>query len=97
MTWVLGDSRAIPGGGFDLAVMSGNVAQHIPDPAWERTLSDLRRALRDGGVLVFESRNPRARAWTTWSSRRTDVQAHRATARSGSGWRSRSCSRAASC
>ena len=73
---MLGDSRNIPGGRFDLAVMSGNVAQHIPDPAWERTLSDIGRALRAEGVLVFESRNPRARAWTTWSgeptSRHTD-------------------------
>ncbi len=68
VTWVLGDSRDVPGGGFDLAVMSGNVAQHIPDPAWQRTLSDIHRALRDGGVLVFESRNPRARAWTAWAT-----------------------------
>ena len=68
VTWVLGDSRNIPSGRFDLAVMSGNVAQHIPDPAWERTLSDIRAALRDGGVLTFESRNPLARAWTTWSN-----------------------------
>jgi len=67
VTWVLGDSRAIPRGPFDLAVMSGNVAQHIPDPAWERTLSDIRAALREGGVLTFESRNPYARAWTTWT------------------------------
>ncbi len=68
VTWVLGDSRNIPAGRFDLAVMSGNVAQHIPDPAWERTLSDIRTALRDDGVLTFESRNPLARAWTTWSN-----------------------------
>lgn len=68
VTWVLGDSRTIPGGPFDLAVMSGNVAQHIPDPGWERTLSDIRAALRDGGALVFESRNPRARAWTSWAA-----------------------------
>ncbi|MBO0921920.1 class I SAM-dependent methyltransferase [Cellulomonas sp. zg-ZUI222] len=67
VTWALGDSQAIAGGPFDLAVMSGNVAQHIPDPAWERTLSDIRSALRDGGALVFESRNPRVRAWTTWA------------------------------
>lgn len=68
VTWVLGDSQAIADGPFDLAVMSGNVAQHIPDPAWERTLSDIRDALRDGGALVFESRNPRARAWTAWAT-----------------------------
>lgn len=67
VTWVLGDSRDIPAGSFDLAVMSGNVAQHIPDPAWRRTLTDLHAALRDGGTLVFETRNPHARAWLTWA------------------------------
>ena len=71
VSWILGDSRAIVGDLFDLAVMSGNVAQHIPDPAWERTLSDIRSALRDEGALVFESRNPRVRAWTTWAGEPT--------------------------
>lgn len=28
--WRVGDSRQIPGDGFDLAVMTGNVAQHFP-------------------------------------------------------------------
>ena len=68
VTWVQGDSRDIPGAGFDLALMTGNVAQHIPDPAWERTLADIAHALRDGGTLTFESRNPRARAWERWSA-----------------------------
>ncbi len=67
MQWALGDSRDIPGGRHDYAVMSGNVAQHIPDGAWERTLADVRSALRDGGVLAFESRNPRARTWESWA------------------------------
>jgi len=67
VTWVLGDSRDVPEGHFDLAVMTGNVAQHIPVPDWQRTLSDLHAVLRDGGVLMFESRNPHARAWATWS------------------------------
>lgn len=71
VTWLLGDSRDIPDGHVDLAVMTGNVSQHIPDAAWERTLSDLHRSLHDGGVLTFESRNPRVRAWATWSGERT--------------------------
>jgi len=58
----------IPQGRFDYAVMTGNVAQHIPDSDWPRTLADLRRAMRRGGVLAFESRNPAASAWTTWTS-----------------------------
>ena len=67
VAWVLGDSRAIPAGPFDLALMTGNVVQHIPDPEWIRTLADLRRALRPGGTLTFESRHPADRAWESWA------------------------------
>lgn len=47
--WIEGDSASIPGDDFDLAVMTGNVAQHIGDADWTRTLADLRRSLRAGG------------------------------------------------
>lgn len=66
--WRDGDSRAIPAGRFDYAVMTGNVAQHVPEADWARTLADLAAALRPGGVLAFESRNPAARAWETWTT-----------------------------
>lgn len=69
--WVLGDSRAIGGVDADLVVMSGNVAQHIRDDAWGRTLADIHAALRPGGVLAFESRNPLARAWLQWNRDKT--------------------------
>lgn len=68
VSWLLGDSRDIPGGLFDYAVMTGNVAQHIAEPDWTRTLADLRRSLRTGGTLAFESRNPTTRAWEGWAS-----------------------------
>lgn len=66
--WFRGDSRNIPIGEFDLAVMTGNVAQHIEDTDWSRTLTDVRAALRAGGTLSFESRNPARRAWEAWAS-----------------------------
>jgi SAM-dependent methyltransferase len=66
--WILGDSRAIPPRQFDVAVLTGNVVQHILDPEWQRTLLDLRAHLRGGGVLAFDSRNPGARAWESWGS-----------------------------
>lgn len=66
--WILGDSRDIPAEPFDYAVMTGNVAQHIGGSDWERTLTDIRGTLRDGGVLAFESRNPQARAWEKWAA-----------------------------
>lgn len=78
VTWLLGDCRDAPSGPFDYVVMSGNVAQHIADADWRRTLADVRARLRDGGVLAFESRNPDARAWESWSSAkpRTRPTAH---------------------
>lgn len=66
--WLHGDSRDVRARSADLALMTGNVPQHIDDHAWARTLRDLRRSLRPGGVLAFESRNPAARAWADWSS-----------------------------
>ncbi|WP_431802782.1 class I SAM-dependent methyltransferase [Microbacterium sp. bgisy203] len=66
--WIRGDSRALPARGFDYALMTGNVAQHIGDDAWGRTLRDLRRVMRPGATLAFETRNPDARAWEDWSS-----------------------------
>ncbi|RII89232.1 class I SAM-dependent methyltransferase [Clavibacter michiganensis] len=65
--WVHGDSRTLPPGPFDIAFLTGNVVQHIPDADWIRTLADLRGALRAGGTLTFESRNPADRAWERWS------------------------------
>ncbi len=66
--WILGDSSSIPRISFDYAVMTGNVAQHIPDAEWERTLVELRQALKKGGILAFESRNPDAREWEGWAT-----------------------------
>jgi len=78
VTWWLGDAETLPPLQADLALMTGNVAQvFLTDDAWQRTLEGVRAALRPGGWLVFETRDPAARAWegwdraTTWS--RTDV------------------------
>lgn len=76
VSWILGDSRSIPAGAFDYTVMTGNVAQHISDADWDRTLRELRQALTVGGTLAFESRNPAARAWENWSARTTRETAH---------------------
>ncbi len=66
--WIRGDSSAIPPDEFDYAVMTGNVAQHILGPSWSQTLLRVQRALRSGGVLAFESRNPLVRAWDAWAT-----------------------------
>ncbi|GLY79947.1 class I SAM-dependent methyltransferase [Actinoallomurus iriomotensis] len=70
ITWVHGDARrpAVPSG-FDLAVMTGNVAQvFLTDDDWARTLGNVHAALRPGGHLVFETRRPERRAWQVWAA-----------------------------
>lgn len=70
--WIEGDSSALQEWGADLALMTGNVAQvFVDDEAWLTTLRDLHRALRPGGHLAFESRNPGARAWEQWNREQT--------------------------
>src|SRR5438874_4632282 len=57
--WIHGDATSLPRLQVDLATMTGNVAQAIVERAdWEATLSGIYEALRPGGYLVFETRDP---------------------------------------
>jgi len=65
--WLRGDANSLGRMEADLAIMSGNVAQvFLDDIEWAATLRHLYLALRPGGCLAFESRNPKARAWEQW-------------------------------
>lgn len=66
--WVRGDASSLARECADLIVLTGNVAQHIVGTAWPAALRDVSAALRQGGRLVFESRNPAARAWQDWAA-----------------------------
>ncbi len=79
--WIEGDARRLGGVGADLVVMTGHVSQIIrDDEGWSATLSAIHGALRPGGRVVFESRNPNARPWTAWnpqdSRRRVEDAVH---------------------
>ena len=68
MTWIHGDARCLPPVQVDLVTMTGNVAQAIAEPAdWDATLRGAHSALRPGGHLVFETRDPTFRGWTEWN------------------------------
>ncbi|MFC5132943.1 class I SAM-dependent methyltransferase [Paeniglutamicibacter kerguelensis] len=71
--WIDGTSAALPqDAAFDAAIMSAHVAQAIADEQeWARTLRDVRSALVPGGRLVFDSRDPQARAWERWTPANT--------------------------
>lgn len=66
--WVHGDTRSLPPLQVDLATMTANVAQAIVDPAdWSATLDGAHDALRPGGHLVLETRDPVYRGWQEWT------------------------------
>jgi SAM-dependent methyltransferase len=71
--WIHGDASAIPPGiSVDAVTMTANVAQvFVTDAEWLATLGAVHRALRPGGWLVFESRDPARRAWEEWTEPRT--------------------------
>ncbi len=71
--WIDGTSAALPeDAAFDAVIMSSHVAQAIADERdWADTLRDVRAALVPGGRLVFDSRDPQARAWERWTPANT--------------------------
>lgn len=69
VTWIHGDASAIPRSvSVDLVTMTANVAQvFVTDEDWLATLRRLHGALRPGGRLLFEVRDPARRAWEGWT------------------------------
>jgi SAM-dependent methyltransferase len=78
VTWLHTGGAAVPPLGADLVTMTGNVAQvFVSDQEWAAVLHAVRQALRPGGRLVFESRDPARKAWQAWNRgqtyRRVDI------------------------
>lgn len=72
VTWIDGDATYVePAGDADLVVSSGNTMMHLSPEGYPSVLGSLAAALRSGGTISFESRNPADRAWERWSRRAT--------------------------
>jgi SAM-dependent methyltransferase len=70
--WLVGDATTLPPLRVDLVAMTGNVAQvFLTDQDWSSTLRAARSALRPGGALVFEVRDPAREAWREWTRERS--------------------------
>jgi SAM-dependent methyltransferase len=70
--WVHAYATDLPPLQVDLVTMTGNVAQvFLTDAEWVATLRAAYAALRPGGRLVFETRNPAAKAWLEWNRERS--------------------------
>ena len=73
--WLHGDATTLPPLQVDLATMTGNVAQvFTTDDQWSATLRGVRAALRPGGRLVLETRDPARQAWLGWTRERSFVR-----------------------
>jgi SAM-dependent methyltransferase len=65
--WIEGGVEKLGEFQADLAIMTGHVAQFfLDDLSWQAALSSIHNALRPGGYLVFESRNPDADLFADW-------------------------------
>ncbi|HUZ52368.1 MAG TPA: class I SAM-dependent methyltransferase [Streptosporangiaceae bacterium] len=74
--WLHGDATRLPPLQVDLATMTGNVAQvFLTDHEWAATLRGVRAALRPGGRLVFETRDPARQAWLGWTREQSFARA----------------------
>jgi SAM-dependent methyltransferase len=73
VTWIHGDASAIPSSvAVDAVTMTANVAQvFLTDAEWSSMLAAVHAALRPGGRLIFETRDPARRAWEGWTEELT--------------------------
>jgi SAM-dependent methyltransferase len=70
--WIHGYATDLPALQVDLATMTANVAQvFLSDEDWAATLRAAHAALRPGGRLIFETRDPAAKAWLGWNRERS--------------------------
>jgi SAM-dependent methyltransferase len=69
--WILGDLASLARTGeFDLIVMTGHAFQVlIEDDEVRASLAAVRSALTRQGRFAFETRNPLARAWESWTTK----------------------------
>lgn len=72
VTWIHGDASALaPTGTVDLALCTGNAIMHVSPEELSPALTSIAAALRSGGIVSFESRNPAYRAWEQWTPEAT--------------------------
>jgi SAM-dependent methyltransferase len=68
VTWIDGSTEVLGEHLYDAALMTSHVTQFfVGAQEWATALRDLHRALRPGGRLIFDTRDPAARGWEQWN------------------------------
>jgi SAM-dependent methyltransferase len=66
--WIDGYASEIPTSSADLVTMTSHVSQvFLTEAEWSDALTEIHRALRPGGRVVFDMRNPEFRGWEEWN------------------------------
>lgn len=72
LTWLHGDASVLaPTGTVDLVLCTGNAIMHVSPEELPSTLTAVAAALRPGGIVSFESRNPAFCEWERWTPEAT--------------------------
>lgn len=68
VTWIEGSYEQLDGLRADLILMTSHVAQFfLDDKEWEAMLKAAHTAIKPGGHIIFDNRNPLDRPWEKWT------------------------------
>jgi len=68
--WIIGNADQLPAIQADIAIMTGHVAQfYLEDEDWATNLKAIKEALKPGGYITFESRNPNIIPFQNWPTK----------------------------
>jgi ubiquinone/menaquinone biosynthesis C-methylase UbiE len=68
ISWIQGSSAQMEGLEADLILMTSHVAQlFLKDEEWNSILKATYKALKPGGHIAFDSRNPLTKPWERWT------------------------------
>lgn len=77
VTWLEGSAEVLPPDAFDAVTMTSHVAQFlVTDEEFAAALAALHSALRPGGRLLFDTRDPADRRWERWNRAETERTLH---------------------
>ncbi|MDB5204763.1 MAG: class SAM-dependent methyltransferase [Candidatus Taylorbacteria bacterium] len=66
--WIIGSSEQMKGLQVDMILMTSHVAQFfLENDEWNTMLKNSHDALKPGGYIVFDARNPLTKPWEKWT------------------------------